>query len=86
MAEQVIFKSTRVERKLYRMEKKEGVGQYGPWVTHTSVEAGREEVIFETSIDLGMLEDMGRKAAGNRSQKCRDGALTVRVLSRRRLA
>jgi hypothetical protein len=48
------------------------------------VEVGREDVYFETHIDMAALIQLGKKAARNKSNKAADGPLSVRVVSRSR--
>jgi hypothetical protein len=50
-----------------------------------SVKVGEEEVIFNVAIDKEQLAQMARIAARNKSQKCKDGAVLVEVVTRRRL-
>lgn len=49
------------------------------------VEIGKEEVFFETTIEMSELLTLGRKAARNKTGKATDGPLQVRVISRRRV-
>jgi hypothetical protein len=50
-----------------------------------SVKVGTEEVTFNVAVDSEQLAQMARIAARNKSQKCKDGAVLVEVVTRRRL-
>lgn len=50
-----------------------------------TVKVGTEEVVFNVAVDPEQLAQMARIAARNKSQKCKDGAVLVEVVSRRRL-
>jgi heme O synthase-like polyprenyltransferase len=51
----------------------------------TLVKVGTEEVVFNVAIDRDQLAQMARTAARNKSQRCKDGAVLVEVVSRKRL-
>lgn len=69
-------------RKLYRRE----VINDQPGVMGTrSLPDGQEEIRYEASLNLAALDEMARKAAGNRRQRSIDGPLTVKVVSRKKL-
>lgn len=51
----------------------------------TSVKVGEEEVIFNVAIDPEQLDQMAHTAARNKIQQCKDGALLVEIVSRKRL-
>ncbi len=77
---QVIFKKTRTTRQLYKQQPSvSGKGTI-------SVRDGDEEIFFQTSLDWDELNEMARKAAGNKSEKSHDGPVIVKVVERRRLA
>ena len=58
---------------------------YKPDASGRQVSDGVEELVYETSIDLGCLDTMARKAARSVGGKSTDGPLKVRILSRKRL-
>lgn len=78
MRTQLIFPKTYTTRKLRkRVPLTFGSG-------FTTIPDGEEELYYETSVNLDLLDQMARKAAGNSSSKSSDGPLTVKILARRR--
>jgi len=75
---EVVFTKTRGARTLRRREPVDGGFRW--------VEDGEEEFFYETVIDTEALGRLAQRAAGNVSGKAKDGALHIRVLSRRRVA
>lgn len=51
----------------------------------TTEKVGEEEVIFNVAVEPAELANMARRAAANKSQRCKDGAVLVEVVTRRRL-
>jgi hypothetical protein len=51
----------------------------------TSIKVGTEEISFNVAIESEELAEMARRAASNKSQSSKFGALRVEVISRRRL-
>jgi hypothetical protein len=47
--------------------------------------AGRQEIYFETQIDMDQLFLLARNAAENKSGTAKDGPLRIRILERRPL-
>lgn len=54
-------------------------------VGFTHVPDGKEEITYEVTADVVMLEQMARKAARNTRRESIDGPIKVRVTSRRKL-
>jgi hypothetical protein len=52
--------------------------------SYTWEKVGEEEVVYNVAVDIDQLAQMGRLAARNKSQKCKDGALLVEVVTRKR--
>ena len=77
-----IYPRNRTSRRLYRREPINEPGTSG----YRSLPDGEEEIIYEVTMDIEALHSLGRKAAGNKSQRCVDGPLAVRVLERKRIA
>jgi hypothetical protein len=77
-----IYPRNRTTRKLYRREPITEPGTRG----YRSLPDGEEEIHYEVSMNIDALHSLARKAAGNKSQRCVDGPLTVRVLERKRIA
>ena len=76
---QMVYPKTRTERNLYKLSPtRNGLGT--KWIAD-----GKEEIFFETQMDLEKLLHMGRRAAGNASQKCTLGPVVVTVIGRRRI-
>lgn len=46
---------------------------------------GVEEITYSVSVSMSDLDSMARRAAASKGQVCRDGALIVNVISRRRI-
>jgi len=68
-------------RPLYKMEHtKTANGE-----SYTRVQAGTELVRYRADVIMDSIEQMARRAAGNKSGKCVDGAIVVTVIERRRL-
>lgn len=82
---QVIFKKTRTTRQLYKRVPIILTRENG-WAGFSSVSDGEEEIYYETSLDWKELDAMARKAAASKSGQSRDGALTVKIVERRRLS
>ena len=77
-----IFTNQRTKRDVTEQQKREfpsGAHSY-EWV-----KVGEEEVVFNVALDTEQLAQMARIAARNKSQRCKDGAVLVEVVSRRRL-
>lgn len=53
---------------------------------YTTVPDGIEELYYETVIDLDALHDLARKAGSNKGGQSKAGPLSVRILSRTKLA
>lgn len=51
----------------------------------TTVADGKEDVIYEVTIDHAALAQMARKAASNKNWKSVDGPVQVRVLATKKL-
>jgi hypothetical protein len=66
-------------RPRYKMERT-GTPEYA---TMTRVVVGHEEVTYRADLNLDELDGMAKRAAANRSGKCKDGALVVVVVNRR---
>lgn len=64
-----------------QQERKFASGATG-WET---VKVGTEEVTFNVAIDSEQIAQMARIAARNKSQRCKDGAVLVEVVTRKRL-
>jgi hypothetical protein len=77
----IICENRRATRSLYKREQIKEGGATG----FRSVPDGEEECFYEATVDLDSLDVLAKKAASNKSGKARDGALTVRVISRRRI-
>jgi len=76
---EIIYPRTVTTRPTRRHAPLEGEG-----VGFTSVPDGIEELVYETRIDLDALNALARKAAGNKAQRARAGALQVRIIDRRK--
>ena len=79
MAYTVIYREMETTRQLRRTEK---TGDSLGWRT---VSDGLEKIVYEVEADFELVQGMARRAAANKSGECRDGALRVRVVSRRRV-
>jgi len=79
MSREVICPKARGERVLYRREATEdGRGS-------RLVSEGREEFFYSVEVETDLLGILAVRAAGNKGGEARDGALRVKVISRRRL-
>lgn len=74
-----IFRRSETTRQLYR---KEPLNEHKGF---TSVPDGTETIAYETIVDLAALDEMARRAAASKSQKSKDGALTVKIIERKKL-
>ena len=70
---QIVYPKTRTTRAVFKSDKT-GL-----------VPAGREEIFFETSIDLDYLFTLARRAANNKNNSATMGPLKVKILERRPL-
>ncbi|HZW05367.1 MAG TPA: hypothetical protein VFF58_00535 [Candidatus Nitrosotalea sp.] len=77
-----IFANQQTKRDLHEQQPTKYASGATGW---TSVKVGEEEVVFNVAVDSEQLAQMARIAARNKSQKCKDGAVLVEVVSRRRL-
>jgi hypothetical protein len=50
----------------------------------TTVPDGIEDITYSISIDHALLDVLAQKAAGNKSQKSKDGPVTVQIVSRKK--
>jgi hypothetical protein len=77
-----IFTNQYTKRDITEQQKREfPSGAHG----YEWVKVGEEEVIYNVALDSQQLAQMARIAARNKSQKCKDGAVLVEVVTRRRL-
>jgi hypothetical protein len=51
----------------------------------TSEPAGREEFFFSVTLDTDELVHLSQRAAANKGGVARDGALTVKIIERKRI-
>lgn len=79
---QTIFTNLRVVREIYESRKETNAAGAAVW---NSIKVGDEEVIYNVAVDPDVLATMGRHAARNKSQQCKDGAVLVEVVTRKRL-
>lgn len=77
-----IFANLKTTREIHENQKTTFPSGATGW---TSVQVGTEEVTFNVAVDPWQLEQMARIAARNKSQKCKDGAVLVEVVTRKRL-
>jgi len=74
---QIIFRKTRIIREMYRrVVLEDGRG-------FKTVLDGKEEILFETEIDIDSLLCLGRKAGSNKKGFSKSGPVSVRILSRK---
>lgn len=79
--EQVIFSKTRTTRPLTKRIVVQGEHGTG----FRTEPDGREEIYYQTTVDLASMDLLAHKAASNKSQRSSDGPITVRILERRRI-
>lgn len=83
MKTEVIYPHNLTRRKLHKREPITGNLQETGF---RSLPDGEEEIVYEVTVNLGMIDAMARKAAGSKGQKSSDGPLTVRVLTRKKIS
>jgi hypothetical protein len=77
---QIVYPKTRTTRPLMKRVPLQGGG-----TGFTTVPDGTEELYYQTEIQLELLHEMARRAAGNKRATSSMGALTVTIISRRKL-
>ena len=82
MSYSTIFTNQRTKRDVCEQQARKFSSGATGW---ESVKVGEEEVIFNVAVDAELLAQMARVAVRNKNQKCKDGAVLVEVVTRRRL-
>lgn len=82
MSWSTIFQNQRVAREIHKQVIVENSSGQKVW--HDE-KIGDEEVIYNVAVDPDQLAQMARIAARNKSQRCKDGAVLVEIVTRRRL-
>lgn len=80
---QVIFKNLKTVRELSKRVPFRAGGSI--LESFTTISDGREQVTYSVEMDHDSVAHMARRAAANKSGKCRDGALLVRVIRKDRI-
>jgi hypothetical protein len=72
-----IFPSRITQRPLYKADPANTSNRF------LQVYAGQETICYAVDINMAMLDELARKAAGSKGQKSKDGPISVRIVARK---